>query len=105
VSRALTAPREAVKLMPNWTGGQDDPLYAISSSGGGNYAWVIQDALANINSDLAKAKKLGRNEYQFGRGTFTQAEIDELRTIQNALESALDDPESYSSPDSEEVRR
>jgi hypothetical protein len=32
---------EALKLMQGWTGGETDPLYAISSSGGWNYAWVF----------------------------------------------------------------
>ena len=87
---------EAVKLMSSWTGGQNDPLYAISSSGGGNYAWVIQDAVANLDSDIAKVKKLGKGKFQLGNGTFTKAEIDELHIIHDALVMALEDPESYS---------
>ena len=96
---------EALKLMPGWTGGQDDPLYAISSSGGANYAWVFQDAIANLDADIARVKKIGRNEYQLGNGTFTKKEIDELHTIRDALVMTLDDPENYSSPESEEARR
>jgi len=85
---------EALKLMQGWTGGETAPLYAISSSGGWNYAWVFTDAIANIDSDLARVKKLGRNKFQLGKGTFSKAEIDELRYIRDALQEALDDPES-----------
>ncbi len=94
---------EAIKLMPNWTGGQSDPLYAISSSGGANYAWVFRDAIANLDADIAKVKKIGRNKYQLGKGTFTKAEIDELHIIHDALVMTLDDPESYGSPENEEA--
>jgi hypothetical protein len=94
---------EALQLMQGWTGGQSDPLYAISSSGGANYAWVFQDAIANLSADLAKVKKVG-NKYQLGKGTFTKKEIDELHTIHDALVMTLDDPESYSSPETEEGR-
>lgn len=80
---------EALKLMQGWTGGQDDPLYAISSTGGWNYAWVFEDAIANISMDLNKVKKIGRNKYQLGKGEFTKAEIDELHTIRQALSDAL----------------
>lgn len=85
---------EALKLMQGWTGGQTDPLYAISSSGGWNYAWVFTDAIANIDRDLSRVKKLGRNKFQLGKGTFSKAEIDELAYIRDALQQALDDPDS-----------
>jgi hypothetical protein len=85
---------EALKLMQGWTRGQSDPLYAISSTGGWNYAWVFSDAIANINRDLSRVKKLGRNKFQLGQGTFTKAEIDELRYIRDALQMTLDNPES-----------
>lgn len=85
---------EALKLMQNWTGGQSDPLYAISSSGGWNYAWVFTDAIVNIDSDLSRVKKLGRNKFQLGKGTFSKADIDELHYIRDALQMALDSPES-----------
>jgi hypothetical protein len=85
---------EALKLMQGWTGGETDPLYAISSTGGWNYAWVFTDAIYNIDRDLRSVKKLGRNKFQLGKGTFTKAEIDELRYIRDALQMALDDPES-----------
>jgi len=85
---------EALKMMQGWTGGQSDPLYAISSTGGWNYAWVFTDAIANIDRDLSRVKKLGRNKFQLGQGTFSKAEIDELRYIRDALQEALDDPES-----------
>jgi hypothetical protein len=88
---------EAIKLMPVWTCGQSDPLYAISSSGGENYAWVFQDAIANLDADIARVKKLGKGKYQLGKGTFTKKEIDELHTIRDALVMALEDPDSYSS--------
>lgn len=85
---------EALKLMQGWTGGETDPLYAISSTGGWNYAWVFTDAIANIDRDLSRVKKLGRNKFQLGKGTFNKAEIDELGYIRDALQMALDDPES-----------
>jgi hypothetical protein len=85
---------EALKLMQGWTGGQDDPLYAISSTGGWNYAWVFTDAIANIDRDLSGVRKLGRNKFQLGKGTFTKKEIGELEYIRDALQMALDDPES-----------
>lgn len=85
---------EALKLMQGWTGGETDPLYAISSTGGWNYAWVFADAIANIDRDLSRVKKLGRNKFQLGKGTFSKAEIDELRYIRDALQMTLDDPES-----------
>lgn len=85
---------EALKLMQGWTGGTSDPLYAISSTGGWNYAWVFADAIANIDRDLSRVLKLGRNKFQLGKGTFSKAEIDELRYIRDALQMALDDPES-----------
>jgi len=85
---------EALKLMQGWTGGQSDPLYAISSTGGWNYAWVFSDAISNIDRDLSRVKKLGRNKFQLGQGTFSKAEIDELRYIRDALQMTLDDPES-----------
>lgn len=85
---------EALKLMQNWTGGQSDPLYAISSTGGWNYAWVFTDAISNIDRDLSQVKKLGRNKYQLGRGTFSKADIDELHYIRDALQETLDNPDS-----------
>ncbi len=85
---------EALKLMQGWTGGQSDPLYAISSTGGWNYAWVFSDAISNIDRDLSRVKKLGRNKFQLGQGTFSKTEIDELRYIRDALQMTLDDPES-----------
>jgi hypothetical protein len=85
---------EALKLMQGWTGGQSDPLYAISSTGGWNYAWVFSDAIANIDRDLSRVKKLGRNKFQLGQGTFTKAEIDELRYIRDELSMALDNPDN-----------
>jgi hypothetical protein len=91
---------EAIELMPGWTGGQNDPLYAISSSGGANYAWVFRDAIANLSSDIAKVKKLGKNKYQLGKGTFTKKEIDELNLIHDALMDTLNNPDSYAAPES-----
>jgi hypothetical protein len=85
---------EALKLMRGWTGGETDPLYAISSTGGWNYAWVFSDAIANIDRDLSRVKKLGRNKFQLGNGTFTKAEIDELAYIRDELSVALDNPEN-----------
>lgn len=85
---------EALRLMQGWTGGTDDPLYAISSTGGWNYAWVFEAAIAKINSDLNRVRKIGRNKFQLGRGIFTKAEIDELRTIHDSLQDALNDPDS-----------
>lgn len=95
---------ELLKLMPGWTGGQDDPLYAISSSGW-NYAWVFEAAIANIDRDLGRVKKLGRNKFQLGNGTFTKAEIDELHTIRDGLQTALEDPESELKPELDEASR
>jgi hypothetical protein len=80
--------KKAIKFMEGWWGGQDDPLYAIASSGG-NYAWVFEDAIANLESDLAKVKKSGK-KYKLGKGTFTKAEIDELKYIRDALADALE---------------
>lgn len=80
--------KKAIKFMEGWWGGQDDPLYAIASSGG-NYAWVFEDAIANLESDLAKVKKSGK-KYKLGKGTFTKAEIDELKYIRDALVDALE---------------
>jgi len=81
---------EARDLMTGWTGGERDPLYAISSSGG-NYAWVFTDAIANLDADLRRVRKLGRNKFQLGNGTFSGAEIDELQYIRDALAEALRD--------------
>jgi hypothetical protein len=81
---------EALQLMPGWTGGQNDPLYAISSMGGQHEAWVFQDAIANLDADLRKVKKLGKGKFQLGKGTFTKKEIDELHTIRDALVMALE---------------
>lgn len=82
---------DAVELMPGWTGGQSDPLYAISSMGGENYAWVFVDAIANLDRDIGRVQKIGRNKFQLGKGTFTKKEIDELYTIRDALQMALDE--------------
>lgn len=79
---------EALDLMQGWWGGQADPLYAIASSGG-NYAWVFEDAISNLDADIARVKKIGRNKYQFGRGTFSGKEIEELHIIRDALAEAL----------------
>ena len=79
---------EARELMQGWWGSQSDPLYAIYSSGG-NYAWVFTDAIDNLDADISRAKKIGRNKYQLGKGTFTKKEIDELGTIRTALFFAL----------------
>jgi hypothetical protein len=80
---------EARELMSGWTGGQTDPLYAISSSGGANYAWVFEDAIANLEKDIASVKKLGKDKFQLGKGTFTKKEIEQLHIIRDALEVAL----------------
>lgn len=80
--------KKAIKFMQGWWGGQDDPLYAIASSNG-NYAWVFEDAIANLDADIAKVKKSGK-KFKLGKGTFTKAEIDELHYIRNALASALE---------------
>jgi hypothetical protein len=80
---------DILQLMRGWTEGERDPLYAIASMGGENYAWVFEDAIANIDSDLRKVKKVGK-KYQLGKGTFTKAEIDELHEIRDALQRALD---------------
>lgn len=82
---------EALELMTHWWGGQNDPLYAIYSMGGRHEAWVFQDAIRNLDSDLRKVQKVGRNKYQLGRGTFSKQEIDELRIIRDALQMSLDD--------------
>jgi len=95
---------EALKMMQGWTGGQSDPLYAISSTGGWNYAWVFTDAIANIDRDLSRVKKLGRNKFQLGLGTFSKAEIDELRYIRDTLQEALDNPESELVDEARRVR-
>lgn len=86
--------RKALELMQGWTGGTDDPLYAISSTGGSNYAWVFEDAIANIDADLNKVKKIKNSKsYQMGRGTFSKKDIDELRSIRDALARALGEGE------------
>jgi len=79
---------EALDLMQGWWGSSGDPLYAIASSGG-NYAWVFEDAISNLDRDIGRVKKLGRNKFQLGGGTFTAKEIDELRIIRDALAQAL----------------
>ena len=81
---------DVIGLMHSWYDGQDDPLYAIASSGG-NYAWVFEDAISNLDRDIRRVKKIGRNKYQLGKGTFTEAEIDELHQIRDALASALEE--------------
>jgi hypothetical protein len=95
---------EALEKMQGWAGGQSDPLYAISSTGGWNYAWVFEDAIVNIDRDLRSVKKIGRNRYQLGQGEFTKKEIDELEYIRDALQMALDDPESELPSDETEER-
>ena len=82
---------DVLEIMQGWTGGIDDPLYAISSTGGRNYAWVFQDAIANLDSDIRRVHKVGRNQYQLGKGIFTKKEIDELHQIRDALQYALED--------------
>ena len=82
---------EALELMQGWWGSSSDPLYAIYSMGGQHEAWVFQDAIANIDDDLRRVLKVGRDQYQLGKGTFKKKEIDELRTIRDALEMALQD--------------
>jgi len=81
---------DAYDLMQGWTGGQSDPLYAIVSMNGANYAWVFVDAIANIDRDLSRVKKVGRDKFQLGKGTFTGKEIDELQQIRDALQEGLD---------------
>jgi len=81
--------KKALDLMQGWTGGTDDPLYAISSTGGKNYAWVFEDAIANLDADIASVKKSGK-KYKLGKGVFTKAEIDELHYIRKALADALE---------------
>jgi hypothetical protein len=95
---------EALKLMQGWTGGTSDPLYAISSMGGWNYAWVFSDAIANIDRDLHSVKKIGRNKFQLGKGTFSKAEIDELRYIRDELSMALDNPDNVMVDEARKVR-
>jgi hypothetical protein len=79
---------EALDLMQGWWGSSGDPLYAIHSSGG-NYAWVFENAISNLDADLRRVKKLGRNKFQLGGGTFSGKEIDELHIIRDALADAL----------------
>lgn len=80
---------EALQLMQGWWSGQGDPLYAIHSMGGRHEAWVFQHAISNLDSDIRRVKPLGRGKYQFGKGTFSKKEIDELHTIRDALATAL----------------
>lgn len=80
---------DALKLMEGWWSGQGDPLYAIYSMGGRHEAWVFERAISNLNSDIAKVHKIGRNQYQLGKGTFKKREIQELFTMRDALEMAL----------------
>jgi hypothetical protein len=89
---------EALDLMQGWTGGERDPLYATHSSGG-NYAWVFTDAIANLDADLRRVKKLGRNKFQLGNGTFSREEINELNIIRDALAEALRDANSGDADD------
>ena len=80
---------DALQLMQHWWGSQNDPLYAIYSMGGQHEAWVFQDAIANLASDIAKVKKLGKDKFQLGKGTFNEAEINELHIIHDGLVAAL----------------
>lgn len=82
---------EAMELMQGWWNGQSDPLYAIYSMGGQNEAWVFQDAISNLDREIGRVKKIGGNRYQLGKGTFSKAEIEELSTLRDALQMALDD--------------
>ena len=88
-TRAVTLDNPRVMdLITGWWGSQDDPLYAIHSMGGTHEAWVFQDAIANLDAMLASVKKVG-SKYQLGKGTYSKKEIDELRTIRDALARAL----------------
>lgn len=80
---------EALELMQGWTGGTSDPLYAISSTGGQNYAWVFEYAIDNLDADINRVLQIGPDEFQLGKGVFTKAEIDELHSIRDALSMAL----------------
>jgi len=82
---------DALNLMQGWWSSQGDPLYAIYSMGGQHEAEVFQDAISNLNSEISRVKKVGRNKFQLGKGTFSKKEIDELYTIRDALQMSLDD--------------
>ena len=80
---------EALDKMEGWTGDVTDPLYAIVSTGGWNYAWVFEYAIENLDADINRVKQIGPDEFQLGKGVFTKAEIDELHRIPDALSMAL----------------
>lgn len=80
---------QALELMQGWTGGVTDPLYAISSTGGWNYAWVFEYAIDNLDADISRVNQIGPDEFQLGKGVFTKEEIDELHYIRDALSMAL----------------
>lgn len=81
---------EALQAMQGWWAGQGDPLYAIYSNGGEAPVHVIEHAISNLESDIARVKKLGRDQFKLGQGTFTKAEIGELYAIRDALVGALE---------------
>lgn len=86
---------DAVKMSEGWHASMGDPLYAISSNGGWRIPKrIVRDAVNNLAADLARVKKLGRNKFQLGKGTYTKAEIDELAIMHDAFAYALEDPES-----------
>ena len=52
---------ELAEILSHWHGGQDDPIYSVSSSIGGNEhnltKKIVQDALWNLNHDYRQAAK------------------------------------------------
>jgi len=85
---------KALRIADGWIAGQNDPLYSITSRDGRNIEpETIDRVISNINADMKRVLDLGAGHgsrrYQLGKGTFTKAEIDELRYMRDAFTRAL----------------
>ena len=83
---------KAVRFTQYWWVGMGDPLYAIGSNDGIDIPrHIVVDAVSNLNADLARVQKVGRNRYQLGKGTFKRSDIHELEHMRDAFQRALGD--------------
>jgi len=79
---------QAVRLTEGWHG-PGNVLYAIGSNDGRVPVSVLERAIADLKTEVARVKPLGKGRYQLGKGTFSKAEIDELRYMLHAFKQAL----------------
>src|SRR5271170_3280773 len=79
---------EAVRLTQGWHG-PDNVLYAIGSNDGHVPVSILERAIADLKTKVTHLKPLGGGKYRLGHGTFSKAEIDELRYMLRAFKLAL----------------